>query len=92
MFNQILHQGSQVNVPNIRERDLNVFVYHLQKGYDDLQTIVPTCHQPNSATAMQKLSKAIVLQKCKQLTALNQITSLVTELLLIDPSGSKGLT
>ncbi|KAJ7375416.1 hypothetical protein OS493_002180 [Desmophyllum pertusum] len=35
----------------------------IRKGYDDLQTIVPTCHQPNTASAMQKLSKAIILQK-----------------------------
>ncbi|CAH3158599.1 unnamed protein product, partial [Porites evermanni] len=35
----------------------------IRKGYDDLQTIVPTCHQPNTAPAMQKLSKAIILQK-----------------------------
>ncbi|XP_068750652.1 max-like protein X [Montipora capricornis] len=35
----------------------------IRKGYDDLQHIVPTCHQPNSSTSMQKLSKAIILQK-----------------------------
>lgn len=35
----------------------------IRKGYDDLQTIVPTCHQPNNAASMQKLSKAIILQK-----------------------------
>ncbi|KAK2570239.1 Max-like protein X [Acropora cervicornis] len=41
-----------------QDEDNDVF-----KGYDDLQTIVPTCHQPNSSSTMQKLSKAIILQK-----------------------------
>ena len=45
------------------------FYLSFQKGYDDLQTIVPTCHQPNNAAAMQKLSKAIILQKCKTMSS-----------------------
>ncbi|XP_021233364.1 max-like protein X [Numida meleagris] len=35
----------------------------IKKGYDDLQAIVPTCQQQDSAIASQKLSKAIILQK-----------------------------
>ncbi|NXI50707.1 MLX protein, partial [Chloroceryle aenea] len=35
----------------------------LQKGYDDLQAIVPTCEQQDFFIGSQKLSKAIVLQK-----------------------------
>lgn len=34
-----------------------------QRGYDDLQTIVPTCQQQDFSIGSQKLSKAIVLQK-----------------------------
>lgn len=34
-----------------------------QKGYDDLQAIVPTCEQQDFSIGCQKLSKAIVLQK-----------------------------
>lgn len=34
-----------------------------QKGYDDLQAIVPTCQQQDFSIGSQKLSKAIVLQK-----------------------------
>lgn len=35
-----------------------------QKGYDDLQTIVPTCQQQSEfAMATQKISKVTVLQK-----------------------------
>lgn len=34
-----------------------------QRGYDDLQTIVPTCQQQDFAIGSPKLSKAIVLQK-----------------------------
>uniref|UniRef100_A0A8C0FGD2 MAX dimerization protein MLX n=1 Tax=Bubo bubo TaxID=30461 RepID=A0A8C0FGD2_BUBBB len=34
-----------------------------QKGYDDLQAIVPTCEQQDFCIGSQKLSKAIVLQK-----------------------------
>lgn len=34
-----------------------------QKGYDDLQAIVPTCEQQDFSIGSQKLSKAIVLQK-----------------------------
>lgn len=35
----------------------------LQKGYNDLQAIVPTCEQQDFSISSQKLSKAIVLQK-----------------------------
>ncbi|XP_034612172.1 max-like protein X [Trachemys scripta elegans] len=35
----------------------------IKKGYDDLQTIVPTCQQQDFSIGSQKLSKAIVLQK-----------------------------
>ncbi|XP_029428507.1 max-like protein X isoform X1 [Rhinatrema bivittatum] len=35
----------------------------IKKGYDDLQTIVPTCLQQDFSIGSQKLSKAIVLQK-----------------------------
>ena len=35
-----------------------------QKGYDDLQSIVPTCQQQSEfAVGTQKISKATVLQK-----------------------------
>lgn len=45
------------------------FNTHLQKGYDDLQSIVPTCQQQSEfAMAAQKISKATVLQKSKCLT------------------------
>lgn len=44
------------------------FNTHLQKGYDDLQSIVPTCQQQSEfAMAAQKISKATVLQKSKSL-------------------------
>ena len=36
----------------------------LQKGYDELQTLVPTCQQTDGLTS-QKLSKAAILQRCK---------------------------
>ncbi|CAJ0967814.1 unnamed protein product [Ranitomeya imitator] len=35
----------------------------IKKGYDDLQTIVPTCQQQDCSIGSQKLSKAVVLQK-----------------------------
>ncbi|CAH2302004.1 max X isoform X2 [Pelobates cultripes] len=35
----------------------------IKKGYDDLQTIVPTCQQQDCCIGTQKLSKAVVLQK-----------------------------
>ncbi|XP_007535070.1 max-like protein X isoform X2 [Erinaceus europaeus] len=35
----------------------------IKRGYDDLQTIVPTCQQQDLSIGSQKLSKAIVLQK-----------------------------
>uniref|UniRef100_A0A8D0PVC7 MAX dimerization protein MLX n=1 Tax=Sus scrofa TaxID=9823 RepID=A0A8D0PVC7_PIG len=35
----------------------------IKRGYDDLQTIVPTCQQQDFSIGSQKLSKAIVLQK-----------------------------
>ncbi|XP_068118034.1 max-like protein X isoform X1 [Hyperolius riggenbachi] len=35
----------------------------IKKGYDDLQTIVPTCLQQDCSIGSQKLSKAVVLQK-----------------------------
>ncbi|KAG6929841.1 MLX, MAX dimerization protein, partial [Chelydra serpentina] len=35
----------------------------IKKGYDDLQSIVPTCQQQDFSIGSQKLSKAIVLQK-----------------------------
>lgn len=39
-----------------------------QKGYDDLQSIVPTCQQQSDfAVATQKMSKATVLQKSENL-------------------------
>lgn len=45
----------------------------LQKGYDDLQSIVPTCQQQSEfAMAAQKISKATVLQKSKSLSHSNR--------------------
>ncbi len=39
-----------------------------QKGYDDLQSIVPTCQQQSDfAMATQKISKATVLQKSENI-------------------------
>lgn len=39
----------------------------LQKGYDDLQSIVPTCQQQSEfAVGAQKISKATVLQKSEK--------------------------
>ncbi|XP_067326213.1 max-like protein X isoform X1 [Anolis sagrei] len=35
----------------------------IKKGYDDLQSIVPTCQHQDFSLGSQKLSKAIVLQK-----------------------------
>ena len=35
-----------------------------QKGYDELLSIVPTCHQQESISS-QKMSKATVLQRCE---------------------------
>ncbi|KAM4692428.1 max-like protein X isoform 1-T1 [Rhinophrynus dorsalis] len=35
----------------------------IKKGYDDLQSIVPTCQQQDCSIGAQKLSKAAVLQK-----------------------------
>ncbi|KAM4622519.1 max-like protein X isoform 2-T2 [Discoglossus pictus] len=35
----------------------------IKKGYDDLQSIVPTCQQQDCSVGNQKLSKAVVLQK-----------------------------
>ncbi|XP_013380190.1 max-like protein X isoform X2 [Lingula anatina] len=35
----------------------------IKKGYDELQTIVPTCHNAVDAVGTQKLSKAAVLQR-----------------------------
>ncbi|XP_053555247.1 max-like protein X isoform X2 [Bombina bombina] len=35
----------------------------IKKGYDDLQSIVPTCQQQDCSIGSQKLSKAVVLQK-----------------------------
>ncbi|XP_036306950.1 max-like protein X isoform X2 [Pipistrellus kuhlii] len=35
----------------------------IKRGYDDLQTIVPTCQQQDFSVGSQKLSKAMVLQK-----------------------------
>ncbi|KAK2494630.1 hypothetical protein MC885_005678, partial [Smutsia gigantea] len=35
----------------------------IKRGYDDLQTIVPTCQQQDFSIGSQKLSKAVVLQK-----------------------------
>ncbi|KAG8446629.1 hypothetical protein GDO86_014182 [Hymenochirus boettgeri] len=35
----------------------------IKKGYDDLQSIVPTCQQQDPGLGSQKLSKAVVLQK-----------------------------
>ncbi|XP_018426356.1 PREDICTED: max-like protein X isoform X2 [Nanorana parkeri] len=35
----------------------------IKKGYDDLQTIVPTCQSQDCSIGSQKLSKAVVLQK-----------------------------
>lgn len=46
-------------VPELR----NPFPCCFQRGYDDLQTIVPTCQQQDFSIGSQKLSKAIVLQK-----------------------------
>lgn len=48
----------------------NVYVWTSvpQKGYDDLQSIVPTCQQQSDfAMATQKMSKATVLQKSENL-------------------------
>uniref|UniRef100_A0A8C5AJP1 MAX dimerization protein MLX n=1 Tax=Gadus morhua TaxID=8049 RepID=A0A8C5AJP1_GADMO len=39
-------------------------IYCFQKGYDDLQSIVPTCQQQSEfAVGAQKISKATILQK-----------------------------
>ncbi|XP_020893252.1 max-like protein X isoform X3 [Exaiptasia diaphana] len=35
----------------------------IRKGYDDLQMVVPLCHQQNGAAGSQKPSKAVILQK-----------------------------
>jgi len=41
------------------------FKYHcFQKGYEELQCIVPTC-QNSDSVGSQKLSKATVLQRCE---------------------------
>ena len=42
-------------------------VFDSQKGYDDLQSIVPTCQQ-QSDLGTQKISKATVLQKSKAIS------------------------
>lgn len=44
-----------------------------QRGYDDLQTIVPTCQQQDFSIGSQKLSKAIVLQKSMAGRALEEL-------------------
>lgn len=36
----------------------------IKKGYEDLQTIVPTCQQAGNL-GTGKLSKAVILQRCK---------------------------
>lgn len=46
-------------IPELR----NPFSCYFQRGYDDLQTIVPTCQQQDFSIGSPKLSKAIVLQK-----------------------------
>ncbi|CAG02797.1 unnamed protein product, partial [Tetraodon nigroviridis] len=52
---------SASSVPNTEEK---VFIQKFQKGYDDLQSIVPTCQQQSEfAVGAQKISKATVLQK-----------------------------
>lgn len=49
----------------------------LQKGYDDLQSIVPTCQQQSEfAVGAQKISKATVLQK-SEMRRFFQITLLI---------------
>ena len=41
-------------------------LYCFQKGYDDLQSIVPTCQQQSEfAVGAQKISKATILQKSR---------------------------
>ena len=45
----------------------SISVFDSQKGYDDLQSIVPTCQQ-QSDLGTQKISKATVLQKSKTIS------------------------
>lgn len=52
--------------------------YYFQKGYDELQYIVPTCQQTDQIGGT-KLSKATVLQRCKHSLSLStQCKPLVT--------------
>ncbi len=47
---------------------MSVWISVPQKGYDDLQSIVPTCQQQSDfAMATQKISKATVLQKSENI-------------------------
>jgi len=36
----------------------------MQRGYEELQAIVPTCQMSPDSVGSQKLSKATILQKC----------------------------
>lgn len=59
--------------------------YQFQKGYDELQYIVPTCQQTDQIGGT-KLSKATVLQRCKRSLSLNplSVSPLVTYILRQD--------
>lgn len=57
---------------------LFIITYYFQKGYDELQYIVPTCQQTDQIGGT-KLSKATVLQRCKHSLSLStQCKPLVT--------------
>lgn len=57
-----------------------VWVFYVcQKGYDDLQSIVPTCQQQSEfAMATQKISKVTVLQKSEFHQALLEMSLKLT--------------
>lgn len=58
-----------------------------QKGYDELQNIVPTCQQAETLGS-QKMSKATVLQRCKFMcTYSTSSTTRVTR--LYEPMGTR---
>ena len=51
---------------------LNIILSILQKGYEELQMIVPTCQQVDNVGS-QKLSKATILQRCKLISVLKKM-------------------
>ncbi|KAG5831797.1 max-like protein X isoform X1 [Anguilla rostrata] len=63
------HEGSYKGTYKDRRRQAHTQAEQkrrdaIKKGYDDLQSIVPTCQQPSEfAMGTQKISKATVLQK-----------------------------